>query len=658
MLLGRVINRLSGGTESAVAGVSVMERDNLLGVVATTVKKAASTVLEVADSIESLNKQLIADAVNVLPNTLNHLSLNGIADLNERVVTSTAMNWDLWYQTEKTKKRFEAQSNVGPVISPQVDPSQPIVVQHATSSASIADLAKSNYKELYAVYQLGTSELHDWRELLFVDDIKSGLNARVFVNEKSREVNISFEGSHGFTKLLAENVLIPSLLKDIQEASDNFSHPVTDAQYDILYNKWKSVLGADGLSDLQMLAGKVPDQFYSAYTWLEKVMEQLSGSQYFSYNKVISGHSLGGAMAQMVSAQYYLDYKQAIPTIALQGPGVLSQINQLNHQNYKPEDFSHIINFVTEADLVGEFQMDQHIGITVPMPYTMARNDEFWNIKYRWGLNIFQNITDMADIRIDRHDIGQQIDLFNGTNFSYPENKVILSSDNNSYTSTSNKQEIIVANRNGCDIYGGNMGTYLVGGAGNDHLYGGAGNDFIVGGEGDDYLVGGAGDNLLYGGVGNDYLIGGVGNDELFGGSGNDTLVWTGGNDLLYGQGGDDTYILGNLDGKQASGKVTLKFDQEAPGNDHVLFNINAMDIANTHISLFMSDNILPSSLSLKSVGKDLYIQYGNNSSITLDNWSDISKTVGDHLTICFGGSPLPINSEYRISNNALVKLV
>ncbi len=84
----------------------------------------------------------------------------------------------------------------------------------------------------------------------------------------------------------------------------------------------------------------------------------------------------------------------------------------------------------------------------------------------------------------------------------------------------------------GADNLSGRRGDdRLDGGDGNDQLYGNGGDDRLDGGSGDDYLDGGLGDNRLRGGDGDDLLIVGQGFDRIDGGSGHDTLVVEGAHD-------------------------------------------------------------------------------------------------------------------------------
>lgn len=580
-------------------------------------------------------------------------NLSILKGVNDRIISSAVSNWSLPVEAWQTRKELEPKdSQFGKGDSDiSLTNTTPVYSENIGSESTLADITKLSYKEIYAVYKISDSHIrNDWQEIRFVDDLKSGLDARAFVNNKTHEINFSFEGSHGFTKLLAENIADGELFKDLKKCSDNFTRHATAEEYDMLFAKWHNVIGQDGLSDLQIFANKIPDQFYTGYAWFKKMEDQLATGKYSNYKQVITGHSLAGGLAQLISAQYQLDTGNAIATIAFQAPGMLTQMEQLAGRNLKPQEFSQIVNFVTEGDPVGEFFNNRHVGLTVAMPYTLSRNDEYWALKYRFGIDLFQKVSGIEDIRVDRHEIGQQIDIFDGTDFSYPENKVILTDKEDVYTGVSGKQELIMGYGGNDTIFGGSANDYICGGLGDDILHGGSGNDFIIGEEGNDKLFGDAGNDLLYGGLGDDYLDGGAGDERLFGGKGDDTLVWSGGNDLLYGQQGNDTYLLG---AGKTSGNVTLKFDREESGHDIVKFNLAAIDSSQSHVTFLMSDHILPSDFTVTQSDKNLLIHYDKDSTILVENWTDVNKTLGNHITFKFGCSPL--EGEFKLSNNSLI---
>lgn len=531
--------------------------------------------------------------------------------------------------------------------------------ENAVSDASLSDLTKLTYKEIYAYYRYVEKDeniVGNWRKNTSVDQIKSGLDARVFVNDKLKEINIAFEGSHGFTKLLGENIVDSALFKDLYRHSAGFTKFLSDEAYQKLYRKWHLILGKDGVSDLQLMANRVPDQFYNAYDWFGKTVDAIKKDPALSgYQVVVTGHSLAGALAQLVSAKYYLDTGETIPTMAIQGPGMLTQLEQLAGRRLEAKDFSYIVNFCMEGDPVGEFMQQNHIGLTVPLPYDLARGDRPGDLpNYRIGMEVYQAITGIKNVRLDRHEIGQQIHIFDGTRFSYPENRVLLGEEQTVFHSVSKVEELIVGNDLGNEIHANDEISYIVGGKGNDFLYGGQTDTFLAGGAGNDFIYGGAGNDLLYGGDGNDTLEGGTGNDALYGGQGNDTLIWSGGNDFLYGQGGENQYILGKKqNGELTRGIVTLKFDRENIENSHVRIQTSEIDTDNSEIIFMMSDQILPTHMLVTEKEQGLYVQYGDHSSFQIDQWSTLKDGIGAHITFEFMGSE---HMQYTIAGNLLAK--
>lgn len=109
---------------------------------------------------------------------------------------------------------------------------------------------------------------------------------------------------------------------------------------------------------------------------------------------------------------------------------------------------------------------------------------------------------------------------------------------------------------------------FLLGGTGRDDLSGAAGGDILVGGEGDDRLFGGDGIDRLFGGQGSDRLSGGAGRDWLAGGTGDDVLCGWQGQDSLAGGAGADLLSghAGNdvLDG--GAGRDTARYGGSAAG--------------------------------------------------------------------------------------------
>jgi Ca2+-binding RTX toxin-like protein len=110
-----------------------------------------------------------------------------------------------------------------------------------------------------------------------------------------------------------------------------------------------------------------------------------------------------------------------------------------------------------------------------------------------------------------------------------------------------------------------------------------------------------AGKDYITGGTGADNLNGGAGYDSLYGGNAADKLNGGTGNDFLQGDNGADTYIFSQLDGKDE----ILNYD-----SDSSIDTVKFIDMASVDITAVA-----------KTSTYNLFIQYGVNSSLTIDNY-------------------------------------
>ena len=479
-----------------------------------------------------------------------------------------------------------------------------------------------------------------------------GFDGRTFVNNETKQVVITFEGTQA-------------------NAKDG--------------NTWFS---KDGLSDLEIGLGKIPTSAREGYTWFKEIMDKLEKNYGKDYGYVIAGHSLGGGNAQLISGMYFLDTGKALPTLSEAGPGMLSQlkkyaVEQLMSGNtiYLPNgetahleggffsyfsrkkaadqiaeafhgtDFSNIVNLITINDPVGNIgynrdgNKDNHIGTSIITPHLLTPREDMQDEYYEsqkdkmskdpttpnlpWVLSDFSNL---HYSRFDRHqpeqsyavwagttagllneksanpyDYTAPIKVWDGSTISMPEN--IITGTETDETITGMTGDDLITGVNGNDvIYGGNGNDMLSGGNGNDVAIGGDGDDFITGDVGNDRLYGGNNNDILYGGDGNDILDGGAGSDLLSGGASNDTLIWSGGNDLLCGNEGDDTFILGTKENATIGGNVAIKWERNFSsfGNDKVFFESNVSKTGNSHILLSFADEIKFSDMRFDSNGMDI----------------------------------------------------
>lgn len=184
--------------------------------------------------------------------------------------------------------------------------------------------------------------------------------------------------------------------------------------------------------------------------------------------------------------------------------------------------------------------------------------------------------------------------------------------------------QILIGTDGADSLTGGAGGDEIRGLRGRDTLHGGGGNDVIYGNQGRDRLKGGRGADLLYGGNGADKLHGNRGQDQLFGGNGRDKLHGgrgadqlhgENGNDVLYGgRGADDLYGGAGNDRLYGGRGSNLYHFQDGDGNDTIHLNSD-MD------RLAFDGEVTVDTLSYSRDGDDLSIAYGEDDSITVDNW-------------------------------------
>lgn len=117
---------------------------------------------------------------------------------------------------------------------------------------------------------------------------------------------------------------------------------------------------------------------------------------------------------------------------------------------------------------------------------------------------------------------------------------------NDRYDDLNSTKDMLAVGLNGHDwIQSGSGNDFLFGGEGSDQLKGGGGADTLFGGNGADQLYGGSEDDVLRGGADGDFLYGGANNDTLYGDAGDDLLDGLTGDDTLWGGAGND-FLLGS----------------------------------------------------------------------------------------------------------------
>lgn len=156
----------------------------------------------------------------------------------------------------------------------------------------------------------------------------------------------------------------------------------------------------------------------------------------------------------------------------------------------------------------------------------------------------------------------------------------------------------------------------LIGTEDNDILYGGYGNDTLIGGDGDDELYGKLGSDSLLGGAGNDYLQGSKFTEITTSDINKDYLDDGEGNDTLWSMGDQNTLIGGLGNDFLASGEgATYQFSLGS-GNDTIENYVGEQpDI------LYLTDISQQQITAISQEGDNLIIAYGENDSITINNY-------------------------------------
>lgn len=577
------------------------------------------------------------------------------------------------------------------------EPNKIITEMNYHSGASLGDMSWLIYK---AKTDTNTQITDKWKLIPNLDiETSHGFNSRTYVDEANKEVVITLEGTQPNSKL----------------------SPL-----------W---LSKDGLADLEIGLGVIPPQMREGYQEFKKIVATVENN-YVSkgYGISVAGHSLGGGLAQMMPGMYFIDTGKALPTMAQAGPGMLKQLEvyaeeqllagQIIHLptggttqlhagtalqrakeakaivgTFKAQDFSNIVNLITELDPVGAVNYnvdpnkDGHVGVNMKVPYLLTAREDLQDVEAialkpinstnvttpsnlpKDPLGLLPDISDIHVTRFDRHEPDQSDALWSGTavglkkldgaigigsavfrDYDAPKkvwdgSQLTLSeekrfgTDGDDNIKTGDKDTFVLGGNGNDIIVGGKGGDLLAGGAGNDYICGGAGDDYIAGDAGNDKLYGAEGNDILFGGAGDDYLDGGANSDVLCGGSGNDTLVWSGGNDMLMGNEGNDAFILNN----GAAGNAQIKWERNFTnfGNDTVKFG-GAMD-KDSHLVFNFADEIRFADMKWSQNGHDIIMTDGlgnQTASVIFENAFDSFAKGNNQIDFQFTNGRLYLDDE------------
>jgi len=279
----------------------------------------------------------------------------------------------------------------------------------------------------------------------------------------------------------------------------------------------------------------------------------------------LTGHSLGGALAQLTAAEFTPIIGD---TVTFNSPGISQAIVDAFKQ--KGGTTKNVTHFIVNGDIVSLAGETFLPGKMILESYTTPILDPV--------------------LALDKHNVRnlltspppgfttQQISVeqFSNPNFTYSDadfNKLklglsvalppiaqalnargnveaIRKSDGFSYLGFIQQLRTVLSPTTNQLLVGDNFDDQGSGFAGNDTLFGYGGNDNLNGNVGNDLINGGKGNDILFGGKGDDTLIGGTGNDVLTGGSGKDVFVLaSAGNETItdFRQGEDIIGLSGGL---------------------------------------------------------------------------------------------------------------
>lgn len=207
--------------------------------------------------------------------------------------------------------------------------------QHISESSHLevlmAKLSNFAYKNIRK-YKNGqklfkNKDLSTW-EYFQPDNIAGGVRSKIFtaLNNETKEVVIVFKGSE----------------------------PIPSFDIEGIVNDWC-------VSDLNLVVGKIPKQFYDAYNYMQAVKPLIPAD----FEIFMTGHSLGGSLVQLLCS---LDENKHVVGYTYNAFGVKHLLSNLKNEGYLINSgVMNINNFSMSADLVSNH--NEHIGNVFVVKY-------------------------------------------------------------------------------------------------------------------------------------------------------------------------------------------------------------------------------------------------------------------------------------------------
>jgi len=191
---------------------------------------------------------------------------------------------------------------------------------------------------------------------------------------------VMVSGSTGIWKLVSpSDVMVRTQNEQVQPNEGIYSSSgyagavyVNDTTKEVIIVNAGTDHGMDFYSDTQMALGFVPDQYAEARRMAQEAVALASS---LGYSVSVTGHSLGGALSQLVAVEFGIPattfnaygVKPILDNLAnneLAGPGMnnLGLYTSYTNGNYNSEQ---ILNFKRSGDIIGNINSDVGITATV-----------------------------------------------------------------------------------------------------------------------------------------------------------------------------------------------------------------------------------------------------------------------------------------------------
>jgi hypothetical protein len=280
---------------------------------------------------------------------------------------------------------------------------------------------------------------------------------------------------------------------------------------------------SDFLSDAKLAAfANLDEKFPEALEFFNTVNSKYKGK---NYTTILTGHSLGGALATYVALNTGYS-AQVFDTPSIEELAV-TNIDGLANSRFNLTDWKdiHITNDINEHDNVGN-QGQKMLETTIKHECQDPTIYTFQNPIFQLHNHLNALIPDHS------HDFFTMLEENNGNfNFTPIISNGIVSPITN-YVTGALKYETSEWLRD--DLIFGTIDSNTLDCSSNElsnYIYGGVGDDTIEGGSADDIITGGGGTDTITDSMGNDiYLFGiGDGNDFIYDSSGVDTIIFKNG---------------------------------------------------------------------------------------------------------------------------------